>query len=294
MIRGMILHLALAQISTKLGDVPSNLEKHLAYIERARRLKADLIVFPELSLTGYVLQDLASAVACRPDPDDRNFRPLLKASRGIDIAVGFVEEDVRNRFYISAAYLSRGDVVHVHRKVYLPTYGMFDEGRFFALGDRVQAFDTQFGRAGMLICEDFWHASPPYLLWLDGADLFLFMSSSPGRGLGTGTELETARWVERVNRGYANLFTAFVSHTNKVGFEDGLNFWGGAMVFDPNGKQIAKGPYHEEALTPAELDLNQLHRTRARLPLLRDERTALVQRELQRILSETALATNLR
>jgi predicted amidohydrolase len=294
MISGMSLRLALAQISTKLGDLPSNLEKHLEYILRARRSNADLIVFPELSLTGYVLQDLASAVACRPTPGDRNFQPLLKASRDIDIAVGFVEEDVRSRFYISSAYLSRGEAVHVHRKVYLPTYGMFDEGRFFALGDRVQAFDTRFGRVGMLICEDFWHASPPYLLWLDGADLFLFMSSSPGRGLGAGDELETARWVERVNRGYANLFTAFVCHTNKVGFEDGLNFWGGAMVFDPNGKQIAKGPYHEEALTLAELDLNQLHRTRARLPLLRDERTALMQRELQRILAETALTTNLR
>jgi NAD+ synthase (glutamine-hydrolysing) len=290
----MKLNLALAQMSTALGDVPANLKKHLALIQRARRQGADLIIFPELSLTGYALQDLASAVACRPSAKDATFQPLLKASRGIDIAVGFVEEDVRNRFYISSAYLSGGEVVHIHRKVYLPTYGMFDEGRFFALGDRVQAFDTRFGRLGMLICEDFWHASPPYLLWLDGADLFLFMSSSPGRGLGKGDELETARWVERVNRGYASLFTAFVAHTNKVGFEDGLNFWGGAMVFDPNGKQIAKGAYHEEALTLAELDLNQLHRTRARLPLLRDERTALVQRELQGILADRTQATNLR
>lgn len=290
----MMLRLALAQISTKLGNVPANLEKHLACIRQARKQGAELIVFPELSLTGYVLQDLASAVACRPTAEDPTFKPLLQASRKIDIAVGFVEEDVRNRFYISAAYLSRGKVVHVHRKVYLPTYGMFDEGRFFALGDRIQAFDTPFGRMGMLICEDFWHASPPYLLWLDGADLFLFMSSSPGRGLGAGDALETAHWVEHVNRGYANLFTSFVAHTNKVGFEDGLNFWGGAMVFDPNGEQIAKGPYHEEALTFSELDLDQLHRTRARLPLLRDERTALVQRELQRILSDSAHTTNLR
>jgi NAD+ synthase (glutamine-hydrolysing) len=294
MIASMTLRLALAQISTKLGDVPANLDKHLEYIRRARKASAGLIVFPELSLTGYVLQDLASAVACRPVPDEPVFRKLLKARLVIDIAVGFVEEDVRNRFYISSAYLSHGEVVYVHRKVYLPTYGMFDEGRFFALGDRVQAFNTPFGRMGMLICEDFWHASPPYLLWLDGADLFLFMSSSPGRGLGTAAELHTARWVERVIRGYANTFTSFVAHTNKVGFEDGLNFWGGAMVFDPNGRQIAKGPFHEEALTIAELDLNQLHRTRARLPLLRDERTALMQRELQRILSETTRTINLR
>jgi NAD+ synthase (glutamine-hydrolysing) len=290
----MNLNLALAQISTKLGNIPANLEKHLSFIQQAKERGADLVVFPELSLTGYVLQDLASAVACRPSEDDSVFRPLLAASRDIDIAVGFVEEDIRNRFFISAAYLSRGKVVHIHRKVYLPTYGMFDEGRFFALGDRVQAFDTRFGRLGMLICEDFWHASPPYLLWLDGADLFLFMSASPGRGLGAGDALESARWVEHVNQGYANLFTSYVVHANKVGFEDGLNFWGGSMVYNPNGQEIAKAPYYDETLLLTKMDLDQLHRTRARLPLLRDERTALVQRELTRILSDNSQTTNLR
>jgi len=198
--------------------------------------------------------------------------------------VGFVEEDRRHRFYIAAAYLSGGEVAHVHHKVYLPTYGLFDEGRFFAWGDSVRAFDTRFGRAGMLICEDFWHASPPYLLWLDGADLFLFSSASPGRGLRNEPQLESARWVEHINRAYASLFTAFVAHSNRVGYEDGLNFWGGSTVFDPNGELLVKAPYHQEALTLAEIDLNQMHRTRARLPLLRDERTALVMRELRRIL----------
>ena len=99
-------------------------------------------------------------------------------------------------------------------------------------------------------------------------------------------KLESARWVEHVNQTYASLFTSFVAHTNRVGYEDGLHFWGGATVFDPNGKLLVKGPYHEEALTFATLDLNQLHRTRARLPLLRDERTNLVQNELNRILSK--------
>jgi predicted amidohydrolase len=173
----------------------------------------------------------------------------------------------------------------VHHKVYLPTYGLFDEGRFFAWGDSVRSFDTRFGRMGMLICEDFWHVSPPYLLWLDGADIMLFSSASPGRGLTDREKLESARWVERVNKAYASMFTSFVAHSNRVGFEDGLHFWGGATVNDPNGELLAQGPYFEEALTFAELDLNQLRRTRARLPLLRDERTSLVQNELNRILS---------
>jgi len=278
------LKLALAQINTKLGDVDANLEKHLDLIERARAQDSGLILFPELSLTGYTLQDLTPSVAHAPTKDDPIFRPLLEASQEIDIVVGFVNEDNRHRFYIADAYLSQGKVLHVHHKVYLPTYGLFDEGRFFALGDSIRAFDTRFGRVGMLICEDFWHISPPYLLWLDGADILLLTSASPGRGLKDDDRLESARWVEHTNRAYANLFTSFVAHSNRVGYEDGLNFWGGATVYDPNGELIVKGPYHEEALTFAELDLNQLHRTRARLPLLRDERTALVQREMRRIL----------
>ncbi|MBI4926762.1 MAG: hypothetical protein HY835_03275 [Anaerolineae bacterium] len=282
----MKMTLALAQINTTLGNVQKNLQKHLALIQQASDRGADLLIFPELSLTGYVLQDLVPTVACHPRDDDPVFRPLLEASQKLDLMVGFVEEDERNRFYIASAYLSRGQVLHVHRKVYLPTYGLFDEGRFFAWGDSVQAFDTRFGRVGMLICEDFWHASPSYLLWLDGADLFLFQSASPGRGLSEKPDLDSARWVNHILRAYASLYTSFVAHTNRVGFEDGLNFWGSAAVYDPNGNQLIEGPAFEEALTLVQLDLNQLHRTRARLPLLRDERTALVSREMGRILSD--------
>jgi predicted amidohydrolase len=281
----MKLTIALSQINTVLGNVEANLEKHLAVIEQANAGGADLLVFPELSLTGYVLQDLVPTVSHRPTRDDPIFRPLLEASQKLDLLVGFVDEDVRNRFYISAAYLSRGEVLHVHHKVYLPTYGLFDEGRFFAWGDSIRAFDTRFGRVGVLICEDFWHASPPYLLWLDGADLLLLTSSSPGRGLTAEDTLDSARWVDHINRAYASLFTSFVAHSNRVGYEDGLNFWGGSALYDPDGNQITCGPFHQEALTFGEIDLNQLHRTRARLPMLRDERTALVQREMTRIFS---------
>ena len=285
----MKLNLVLAQTNTALGDVQANLDKHLNLLAEAKKQAADLVVFPELSLTGYVLQDLVPSVSHRPTDDDPVFRHLLKASHDLDLVVGFVDEDARHRFYIASAYLSGGQVLHVHHKVYLPTYGLFDEGRFFAWGDSVRAFDTRFGRVGLLICEDFWHASPPYLLWLDGADVMLFSSASPGRGLNDGEKLESARWVENVNRSYANLFTSFVAHSNRVGYEDGLLFWGGATVFDPNGERVAQGPYFEEALTYVTLDLNQLHRTRARLPLLRDERTSLVVRELRRILGDDLL-----
>lgn len=285
----MKLKVAMAQINTVLGNVERNLEKHLDFIEQANRVGADLVTFPELSLTGYALQDLAPTVACQPLPGDPVFSRLLEASKGIDIQVGFVEEDERNRFYIATAYLSEGRVLHVHHKVYLPTYGFFDEGRFFARGESVRAFNTRFGRVGMLICEDFWHASSPYMLWLDGADLFLFTSASPGRGITTPPQgagpgrTESARWVNDIIRAYAGMFTTFVVHTNRAGFEDGVNFWGGSSAFSPDGEPLVTGIEHAEALVQVELDLSQLHRTRTRLPLLRDERTSLVQREITRI-----------
>jgi predicted amidohydrolase len=279
-----LLTLALAQIDTRLGDLRANAERHLERIEEARSKGAKLIVFPELSLTGYALQDLAPTVAINPASEHPIFNQLLSASKEIDIVVGFVETEERGRYYISAAYLSRGQLTHIHRKVYLPTYGLFDEGRFFAFGNRIQAFDTQYGRFGLLICEDFWHASPPYLLWLDGADMLILIPASPGRGLRESERLESAAWVERIIQAYASLFTSHVLHTNRVGFEDGLHFWGGATVHSPDGELITRGPYHQEDLVIARIDQGQLRRTRARLPLLRDERPEVTLRELERIL----------
>lgn len=277
--------IALAQIYPRLGDLEANLQKHLEVIEDAVARGADLVVFPELSLTGYVLQDLTYEVAVPLDPTHPILRPLLEASMRADLVVGLVEIDERGRYYTVGLYLSQGRLIHRHRKIYLPTYGMFDEGRDMAPGDQVQAFDTRFGRFGLLICEDFWHISPPYLLWLDGAEVLILTSASPGRGLGIPGKLGSAQWVELVNQAYASLFTVFVVHVNRAGFEDGQNFWGGSTIFDPNGERILQGPYFDEALLLASIDLDQIRRTRIRLPLLRDERPALVLRELQRILN---------
>jgi NAD+ synthase (glutamine-hydrolysing) len=279
------MNLALAQINTKLGDVNANLEKHLALAKQAAASGADLLIFPELSLTGYVLQDIAADVARPASEADPVFKPLLDASHSLDLLVGFVEMDPRYRFFISAAYLSAGEIVHVHRKVHLPTYGIFDERRYFAAGDSFRSFETRFGRVGVLICEDFWHVSSPYLLWLDGADLFCLTSASPGRGI-TDEILGSAQWVQDINRAYSGLFTSFFAHANRVGFEDGLNFFGGSTLYDPDGRQVARAPYNDESLTLAEIDLAQLRRTRTRLPLLRDERPELVVNELNRILAK--------
>jgi predicted amidohydrolase len=285
----MQVKLGLAQIYPKLGDLQANLDKHLTYVDQAAAAAVDLLIFPELSMTGYQVQDLVPEIALPASRDDPIFGQLLDASRKLDIVVGFAQVDARRRFFIADAYLSAGAVVHVHQKLYLPTYTMFDEGRYFARGHTVRAFDTCFGRMGMLICEDFWHLSPPYLLWMDGADVLILNSSSPGHGLDTGAQLSAAHWVEMVNQAYGNLFTTYIVHCNRVGYEDGKVFWGGSSVVDPDGKFLSKGCYFDETLITQTIDLNQLHRTRARLPLLRDERPGLVQRELARILNENLI-----
>ncbi|MCY3573235.1 MAG: carbon-nitrogen hydrolase [Chloroflexi bacterium] len=282
----MRITIGLAQIYPKLGDIQHNLAAHLRTIAAARERGVDLLVFPELSLTGYQVQDLVPEVSLRSHASDPVFAELLAASADIDLVVGFVHEDKRKRFYIANAYLSAGEVLHIHHKLYLPTYAMFDESRYFAQGNTVRAFDTRFGRLGMLICEDFWHISPAYLLWLDGADMLILNSSSPSRGLNASERLGGTRWVELVNQAYGSMFTAYVLHCNRVGYEDGKNFWGGSSVVDPDGEFLTHGLYFDEALITQQIDLNQLHRARARLPLLRDERPGLVRRELGRILSE--------
>lgn len=280
----MRVKVGLAQTYPKLADVAHNLAVHLEIIERAAAQGVELLLFPELSLTGYQVQDLVPEVGIRATPDDPIFKQILEASHKLDVMFGFVERDTRNRYYIAAAYLSQGECLHVHRKVYLPTYAMFDEGRHFDAGEHIRAFETRFGRVGMLICEDFWHMSPPYVLWMDGADILLLHSASPSRGLDT-EGLSGSRWVELVNQSYGSLFTNYVLHCNRVGFEDGKNFWGGSSVVSPNGEFLTHGLYFEEALIIQDIDLNQLNRTRARLPLLRDERPEVLHRELNRIIN---------
>jgi NAD+ synthase (glutamine-hydrolysing) len=278
----------LAQITPHIGKVEANLELHMDYIREAHNHGVELLVFPELSLTGYNVQDLAAELAILPSPAEHVFETLCHASRNyhMDLMVGFIERDARHRQHIAAAYLSGGEIAHVHRKVYLCTYALFDEGRYFAPGDAIRAFDTRFGRVGMLICEDFWHVSPPYVLWMDGADCLLMHSASPGRGLDTGDKLSAARWVQLVNQAYGSAFTSYVIHCNRAGYEDGLNFWGGSTIVDPDGDILIEGPLHEDALVVRAIDLNQLRRTRSRLPLLRDERLDLTAAELARIAAE--------
>jgi predicted amidohydrolase len=286
------MKIALAQIGPRLGDVQANVEKHLAAIARASTGGAEIVVFPELSLTGYYLRDLTTTVAVRPTAADPFFGQLLKASMNLDVIVGFVEETERYLYYNSAAYLSGGKVVHIHRKVYLPTYGMFDEQRFLATGDGVRSFETPFGRFAMLICEDLWHLSLPYLAWLDGADYVIGLVASPGRGVRSSSpRLASAEVWDVLGRALAQFTTSYVVLVNRVGYEDGVGFFGGSLAVAPSGQPVARAVDLDEDLVIAELDPALLRRERIMYPLLRDEQPDLTMRELHRIIEQRGRAS---
>jgi predicted amidohydrolase len=283
------LRIALAQIAPRLGGLTDNLARHEELIGEARDGGAGLVVFPELGLTGYLLQDLASEVAMQLD--DPRLTSLAGATVGLSAVVSFVEESADHRLFIAAALMEDGRIRYVHRKLYLPTYGLFDERRFFAPGDVLRAVPSRLGvGVGLAVCEDFWHLSVPNLLALDGAQILINVSSSPGRdlaatndeGLGTATSW---RWLMRT---YAQLTTSLVVFCNRVGVDESISFWGGSEVIGPSGRPIFSAPLWDEGLFMIDVDLGDIRRERIGLPVLRDERPELTARELGRVVAERA------
>ena len=283
------LRIALAQIAPRLGAFDANLARHHEILAEARTQGAGLVVFPELGLTGYLLQDLAAEVAIRLD--DPRLAGLAAATEGLSAVVSFVEESGDHRLFIAAALLEEGRIRHVHRKLFLPTYGLFDERRFFAAGDLLRATPSRLGvGVGIAICEDFWHLTVPQLLALDGAQLLINVSSSPGRDLAATNEvgLGTATSWRQLMRTYAQLTTSFVVFCNRIGVDESISFWGGSEVIAPNGEALFSAPFFEEGLFTVDVSLADVRRERVALPLLRDERPELEARELARIIAERA------
>src|SRR5687767_7432241 len=283
------IRVALAQLAPSLGELDRNLVRHHEIIEQARADKADLVVFPELGLTGYQLQDLAAEVSLRLD--DPRLADLAAETEDLSAIVSFVEESADHRLFIAAALLEDGEIRHVHRKLFLPTYGLFDERRFFGAGDMLRAVPSRLGLGlGIGICEDFWHLSVPQLLALDGAQILVNVSSSPGRDLAATNEvgLGTATSWRTLMRTYAQLTTSFVVFCNRVGVDESISFWGGSEVISPTGAPVLSAPLFDEGLFYADIDLADVRRERISLPLLRDERPELVEREWRRLVAERA------
>ena len=284
----MEYRIALAQFAPRLGEVDANLELARGWLQRGAIEGAGLVAFPELALSGYLLSDLVPEVAMRAD--DGRLAALSLEAPGTLVAIGFVEETDTHRFCNSAALLRDGELIGVHRKVYLPTYGMFDEGRFTRAGDRVRTLPVgePLGRIGLSVCEDFWHASLPMLQAHDGASLLVNLAAGPARAPGGPAGLAAIAGWHKMQDTYALLGTVAVAFCNRVGNEEGLTFWGGSRLLAADGSTIVEGPLYEEALVVGALETDDLRMQRFSLPLLADERLELVRRELDRIIAERA------
>ena len=276
-----MLRLAIAQMRPRKGAYDENLRRLGAIFREvsAWAEPPDLVVAPETALTGYFLEGGVRDLAVTAERlfDDLTRQHKESGAAPLDVALGFYEIH-RNRLYNSGLYAGLGGpdagIRHVHRKVFLPTYGVFDEERFVEAGRSVQAFDTRWGRAAILICEDAWHSITPMLAALGGAQLIIIPSASPARGVVTtddtaGRPTSLVRW-ERIAQDIAGEHGVFVALSQLVGFEGGKAFPGGSIVASPRGDILATGPIFEEAVIPATLDFEEITRARADLPLLAD------------------------
>ncbi len=280
----MTLDIAVVQFRPIKANPNASLERISRVLARVVDLDPapELLVFPESSLTGYFLE---GGVGEHAWPATRVLEELQSAylesgiGRPIDIALGFYEVH-EHRVFNSSLYAEFGGATprlrHIHRKVFLPTYGVFQEERFVDSGDGVHAFDTRWGRAAMIICEDAWHSISGMLAALDGAQVILVPSAAPGRGAEPGVGLPTnvVRW-HRVAQGIAEEHGVFTALAQLVGFEGGKGFAGGSIVFSPRGHEVARGPLWDEAIVPARLELDDLLRARVEQPLLADLERAL-------------------
>mgnify|MGYP001214700221 FL=1 len=274
--------LGVAQIDPRLGDVAANLDLYEASLREAKGRGVDLLVFPELSLTGYFLKDMVSNVALAPGaPALRRLEALSRDT--VAFVAGAVEETPEYRFYNAAMLFDGGALRHVHRKAYLPTYGLFDEQRYLARGERICAFDSRFGRAAILLCEDLWHPSTAYIAAMDGALTLLVPSASPIWGVERGELPENAGYWQRLNAVTAESYAMFLAYANRVGFEDGVGFWGGSEILAPSGEVLARARYYEPDMIVAEIVPAAARRKRIAAPMLRDENLDLTINELMRI-----------
>lgn len=277
------LRYRLCQTNPALGALHANLEDHLERAEAAARDGVDLLVLPELSLTGYFLKDQVPEVALALDAPE--LARLAEATAGgLALVAGFVERTDDGRCYNATGWFEGGRLVHVHRKVQLVHYGMFDEGRDFAAGERYDAIASSCGRAGVLVCEDTWHSDGALLHMLDGVELLVVPSASPARGVKKSEEgglASVAAW-DRLLSTHAMTTTCFVLYANRVGWEDGVGFSGHTAAYGPGGERLARIEGVEAGCLDGVLAARDLRAQRTMTPMLRDAKPWLLHRELGR------------
>jgi len=284
------IHLVVVQFKPRKGDYAANLERLAGIFSQIDALdpRPDVAVFAETALTGYFVEggvrDVAMTAGAFARDLQKQYVAAVTTPRPLDVCIGFYEV-WNNAFYNSALYVTLGSeereptIRHVHRKLFLPTYGLFDEERFVDRGFEVRAFDTGWGRAAVLICEDAWHSLTGTVAALDGASIIFVVSASPARGIWPREDegpvpANLKRW-ERLARDIAEEHGVFVALVNLVGTEGGKTFSGGSIVCGPHGDIRARAPLWDETIMSITLDPNDLTRARSDAPLLTDLQTMM-------------------
>lgn len=269
-----------AQIASLTGaGVDANIDKHLEWIARGREAGLDLLVFPEVSLAGhYGAERLLEDSIKRTDP---RLKKLAKAAGDMSVVIGFMEEGPAAQFYNSAALFQNGRMVHLHRKVNIPTYGKLIEGKHYATGRFVETYGLDENwRAGLLICADVWNPALTHLAFLHGTTLLIAPVSSAIEAVGAEFDNE-AGWALTM-RFYSMMYGAPSIMVNRAGVEMDLTFYGGSRILDPFGRELAVAGSGEELIT-ATLKFDELRRARQLLPTVRDSNFDLVKRETERL-----------
>lgn len=269
-----------AQFASESGDLDANLDIHLDWIARGRSKRLDILVMPEMSLTGHYGTDtlLQTAMTC----SDPRLMRLAEEAGDMIVVVGFIEEGLAAQFYNTAAMLKGGKVVHLHRKVNLANYGKLDEGKHFATGRFVETYSLDKDwRAGLLICADLWNPALTHLAFLRGATLMITPVSSGIEAVSPGFNNPNG-WALSM-RFYSMVYGAPSIMVNRTGVEKELTFWGGSRIIDPFGTEVAVAGADEELIT-AELDFDQVRKARYQLPTVRDSNIALVHLETSRLI----------
>ena len=277
------MRITLAQLAPTLGDVSANLARSTEVLSDVAD-DSDLVVFPELFLTGYSIGSVEDDVSLYPD--DARLRQMSKASGKAGVIMGFVEAERRGLFtYNSAGYYQNGVPRHVHRKLYLPTYSIFEERKHFTPGPSLQAFQMPEGHRGaILICNDAWQPQLAFLATQDGAYILFVPTASAQSTFPEHYDSQTY-WMD-ITRFYARMFQVFVVFVNRVGSEQGQHFWGGSHVVDPWGEVIARAKQDVEEVLTVDIDLAQVARRRRAIPLVKEARLGLIRREVDRLLRE--------
>ena len=259
---------ALAQISCKRGDKKANIQKMEEYTDKAKQRGADLVIFPELSLTGYIIRDELFDLAEKIPGSSTSAMEKIAKKHETYIVFGMPEisQKTQATIYNTAVLVGPEGYIGKYRKMHLPTHSVFEEKRYFRPGYQAEAFETDIGRIGLIICYDIFFPEVCRLTRLEGAQMIVCISASPAVRRAFFETLTVARAIENA---------AFLAYVNLVGIEDGLQCWGGSRLIAPNGKITVKAKYDEEDLVVGEVDYADIKPVETFVPTLKDLRPEL-------------------